>query len=418
MNRLLCRLGWLVCIVSSTNLLALDTNIRLKSFGTAAFLPSHDIQRRLDGTPAWDLNGDMRVMFRHDWGAVNLIVDHSTTFLSGDSFAFANAPQRTLDQSPLDDDARLMDLTANIEDGGRHRSLHRLDRLALRYRKGHWAVSLGRQAVSWGNGMVFSPMDLFNPFAPTVVDQDYKAGDDLILVERLLSGGSDLQFLAIGRRDASGDITGQAGSVAVKWHAFIGEAEMELLAAKHYTDQVLAVSTRLPLGGAMLRSDIVATRLRDGDVEVSGVANLDYSIVVGEILVYMFAEYYRNGFGVKNMPTSLSMLPEPLQTRLVRGEVFNIMRDYGAVGFAIPWHPLVNQSLAVLSNLHDSSSLLQTSVSYEPGDSQRLQLGVVKPLGRAGDEFGGIPLGGTPLPGSDLTSGGGTRLFFRWQYYF
>jgi hypothetical protein len=188
---------------------------------------------------------------------------------------------------------------------------------------------------------------------------------------------------------------------------------MELITAKHYADRVLAVSGRLPLGGAMLRSDIVATELKDGDIEISGIVNLDYSFAVGDDLVYVFAEYYRNGFGVSRLPGSLVMLPRPLQSRLARGEVFNVMRDYAAVGVAVPWHPLVNQSLTLLLNLHDSSSLVQTSASYEPGDHQRLQLGLVKPLGRAGDEFGGLP-----VLGSDLTLGGGASVFFRWLYYF
>jgi|TARA_B100000315_G_scaffold260445_1_gene321958 hypothetical protein len=403
----------LVCTLASTNTFALETNIRLKLFGTASFLPAHDVQRQLAGTPAWDLNGDMRIMFRHEWGAVRLLVDHSTTLLSGDTFAFANAPQTTLDQSLVDDDARIMDLTFDLEDGGRHRSLHRLDRLALQYRKGRWAVNVGRQAVSWGNGMVFSPMDLFNPFAPTVVDQDHKAGDDMILVERLFSSGNDLQLLVVGRRDLSGDITGQAASVASKWHAFIGNAELELLAAKHFSDRVVAIATRLPLGGAMLRSDIVATRLRHSDTKISAVVNLDYSIAARDVLIYLFAEYYRNGFGVTNMPDSIALLPLALQSRLARGEIFNVMRDYAAVGAAVPWHPLVNQSLAFLFNLHDASSLVQTSLVYDPSDHQRLQFGLVKSLGRAGDEFGGIP-----LAGDAVTTGAGTRLFFRWQYYF
>ena len=418
MSNMFSRLLWLVSIgvasiLAPADALALDTKVRLKLFGAAAFLPDHDLQRQLYGTPALDLNGDMRIMFRHNWGAVNLLVDHSTTLLSGDSYALRRAPQTSLDQTPVDDEVRIMDLTFDIEDGSRHRSLHRFDRLALQYRSGDWAVTLGRQAVSWGNGMAFSPMDLMSPFAPTVVDQDYKAGDDLIMVERLFSSGNDLQLLAVGRRSETGDVSGQSSSAAVKWHAFVGDGEMELLAAKHYDDKVLAVSGRFPLGGAMLRSDIVATELSDGDVEISGIVNLDYSFVVGDDLVYVFAEYYRNGFGVSKMPTSVANLPEPLATRLARGEVFNIMRDYGAIGLAVPWHPLVNQSLTLLLNLHDSSSLVQTSVSYEPGDHQRVQLGLVLPLGRAGDEYGGIP-----LLGKEHTTGGGARLFFRWLYYF
>jgi len=34
--------------------------------------------------------------------------------------------------------------------------------------------------LSWGNGLVFSPMDIVNPFDPTAVDTEYKAGDDML----------------------------------------------------------------------------------------------------------------------------------------------------------------------------------------------------------------------------------------------
>ena len=407
-NCVLCLVGLLV----STNATALELDVRLKWFGTVAFLPHHDIQRLQTGTPVYDNGADLRLLFRHKWSALNLIVDHSTTVISGDSFSFDSAPQTSLDQTIVDDDARIMDLTFEIEDGDRHRSLHRLDRLALQYRSGPWALTLGRQAVSWGNGLAFSPMDIFSPFAPTVVDQDYKAGDDLLLIERLFENGSDLQFLTIGRRTTSGDISGQVTSTAMKWHGFVGENEWEALAAKHYNDQVFAVSGMLPLGGAMLRSDIVATRLDSGKTQVSGVVNLDYSVVINDMLVYLFAEYYRNGFGMRQMPDNIGLIPEPLRVRLLRGEVFNVMRDYGTLGLTVPWHPLLNQSLTLLVNLRDSSSLLQTSISYEPGDHQRVQLGMMQSLGRGGDEFGGIP-----LQDKSITSGGGTRVFIRWLYY-
>jgi hypothetical protein len=41
-----------------------------------------------------------------------------------------------------------------------------------------------------------------------------------------------------------------------------------------------------------------------------------------------------------------------------------------------------------------------------------LEFGWVEPLGRAGDEFGGIP-----VAGDALTVGGGSQLFARWVYY-
>jgi hypothetical protein len=110
-------------------------------------------------------------------------------------------------------------------------------------------------------------------------------------------------------------------------------------------------------------------------------------------------------------------LPQPLLDRLGRGELFNLMRDYLAAGITHEWHPLWNQNLALIGNLHDGSALLQTQVTYEPGDHQRLQAGVVIPLGGAGDEFGGVPLA-TDVDGGQITTGGGARGYLRWVYYF
>ena len=393
-----------------------DFDARIKWFGAATAFPDHDLQRQLDATPAYDHNLDVRLMWERSWGPVALQIDHSTVYVAGDSFAFQGAPGTTLEQTPREDSRRVMDLTWNIDRGDDHQLLHRIDRLALKFRAANWGVTVGRQAVSWGSGRVFQPMDLFNPFAPTAVDRDYKAGDDLLLVERLFADGSDLQLLAVGRRDDEERFTGQAGSLAAKWHTFLGEGELELLAARHIADQVYGATVRWPVKGALLRSDVVATRLRDGDWELSAVANIDYSLMWGERNAYLFAEYFHSDFGVHELPDQIVMLPEALRLRLQRGELFNLMRDYLAAGGSVEWHPLWNHSVTIIANLHDASTLLQTQVTFEPGDHQRLEFGAVVPLGNKGDEFGGVPVFTEPL-GDVLTTGGGVRGFVRWVYY-
>ena len=394
-----------------------EFDARIKWFGSASAFPEHDIQRQLEGTPAYDHNLDLRLMWERAWSGLALQIDHSTSYVAGDSFGFASAPGTTLEQAPSDDDRRVMDLTWNIDSGSRHRALHRLDRLALKYRSSNWGFTLGRQAVSWGSGMVFQPMDLFNPFAPTTVDRDYKAGDDLFLVERLFSNGSDLQLLLVGRRDADEDFTGQAGSAAAKWHGFVGEGELELLAARHVADQVYGATVRWPLAGALVRTDVVATRLREGDWELSMILNIDYSLEVAGHASYVFAEYFHSDFGVHRLPDTAVGLPAPLRDRLERGELFNLMRDYVAVGGTFEWHPLWNQTLTVIANLADASSLVQSQLTFEPGDHQRLEFGVVVPLGSRGEEFGGIRVARDLLTGDALTTGGGLRGYVRWVYY-
>jgi len=317
-----------------------------------------------------------------------------------------------------DSDARrLMDLTWTLDEGSRHRLLHRFDRLAVRYSHSRWSITAGREAVSWGSGLVFQPLDLFNPFAPTTVDTDYKAGDDLLLLERLADDGSDLQLLAVARRNQDGDFSGTVSSVAAKWHGFVRAGELELLVAKHYRDQVYGLTVRWPVGGAMLRSDLAATRLDGGSWKVSGVLNVDYSLVLGGRNLYLFGEYFHNAFGVSELPESPLAYPEPLVARLARGELFNLMRDYLAAGVTIEWHPLWNHVTTVIANQNDGSVLLQSQISYQPGDNQQVDVGVVHPFGGRGDEYGGVPLVRDPT-GELLTTGGGTRGYLRWAYYF
>ena len=405
--------GLFVCLlVVSMSAAAMEFDTRLKWFSSGASLPSHDLQRQLDGTPAYDYTGEVRLMAESDAGNLSWIVHGTTTINGGDSFALPADPGNQLEQTPRDDDQRLMDLSWEIEDGSRHRSVARLDRLALQYRADSWAVTVGREAVSWGNGLVFQPMDLFNPFAPTTVDRDYKVGDDLILVDKLFSNGMDAQLLAVGRRDDEENFTGQAGSLALRLRGSAGEAGWDVAAGKHYADQVYGLGVRLPVGGALVRADLVATNVRHADWEFSAVINMDYSFTWLQKNVYVFAEYYRNGFGVNDLPESIVLLPEELLQRLQRGEIFTFQKDYLAVGTTIDWHPLWNQNISLITSLNDESSLLQTQFSYEPGDHSRLELGLVAPLGGRGDEYGGVP-----VAGDDVTTGGARQAFIRFVYF-
>jgi hypothetical protein len=390
-----------------------EFDARLKAFGTANMLPDEDIQREFSGSPAYDANLDLRLMFREDLGAWRLIVDHSSLFVTGDTYEFGVTGRGgSVDQTPTDDARRFFDLTWTLDKGSDYRLYHRFDRLALQYRADSWGVTIGREAVSWGSGKIFQPMDLFAPFAPTTVDRDYKAGEDLIIVDKLFAGGSDLQLLAIFRRDEDENRELDEGSYGGKWRAFLGASELELAAGSHYEDSVAGASFRFPIGGALVQTDWIGTYLdAEDEWKVSGVVNIDYSFSAWQKTAYVFAEYYRNGFGENRSPIDLGALPDYLVDRLARGEVFNFMKDYLGFGGSYQWHPLIVQSATVLVNLHDNSSLLQTNVTYEPSDHQRLEAGLTVTGGDRGDEYGRIAVL------ENFTTGGGSRVFLRWVYF-
>ena len=391
---------------------------RVKWYTSARSLPAGDTHRAETGksTPV-DHNADLRLMWRPALGPVQLHVDHSTVWQRND--AMGRSPGLTFDQTATGDERRALDLTWGGDNAtGNTRRLHRFDRLAAEYRTRRWGVTVGRQALSWGGGLAFQPMDLFNPFSPTTVDQDYKAGDDMILVERLFPDGSDLQVLVVGRRALAhagrlrGDVEWDASSLAAKYRTVMGENELELMAAEHYGEQVVGAGLRIPIGGALVRSDIIWTRV-DGRVNISGLVNADYTFGVAGGPVHVFGEFFHNGLGVSRLPEDLANLPGPLLERVsVRRELFNLMKNYLAAGASFRWHYLLNQSVAVIANLHDSSYVAQTSLTYDSGDASRLQVGLAKPFGAAGDEFGTLSVG------DDLSVGGGDQGFLRYVHYF
>ena len=386
-----------------------DFDVRIKWFASARSLPADDVLRQATGdATSMGHNADLRSMWRKEWGRVKLLLAHSTTWLHED--ARAASPGLTFDQTPTDDGRRLLDLSWPLGDRFHGERLHRLDRLALQYRNQRWGVTVGRQAVSWGGGLVFHPMDLFNPFAPTTVDQDYKAGDDLLLIERLFDDGSDLQLLAVGRRNADGQADFDASSIAAKYRAVVRGIEFELLASQHYRRQVYGVGLRVPAGGALVRSDL--TWSADDGGTFSGLVNADYSIGVRGAIVRVFGEYFYNGFGVDQLPRDFSRLPQPLIERIGRGELFNLMRHYLALGTSFRWHFLLDQSLALIANLRDGSFALQAALVYDASEASRLQVGVTMPFGKRGDEFGGVTVG------EGLTVGGGGQGFLRFVYFF
>ena len=153
-------------------------------------------------------------------GQLQFQVHHSSVLQAGDTAQWGQGAVAQVDQMTATDAHRLLDMTWQTDTGRRHQWSHRIDRMSVQWQQADWSVTLGRQAVSWGSGIVFQPLDPFNPFAPTAVDRDYKNGDDLVLVERLLPNGHDLQVLHVMRRDDRQQLRSRVSSTATKWHGY------------------------------------------------------------------------------------------------------------------------------------------------------------------------------------------------------
>ena len=390
----------------STSVTTADLTGRLKTFASVTELPDSDILKPTVNDALTDFRLDLRLMFKHAEGPVRLEFDPTLTWTGGDAIQVLRASSLPLDQLPGNDSTRYFDWSDELISDNENRLVTRIDRLSVAYRQPSWSVQVGRQAISWGSGLVFQPLDLFSPFAPTTIDREFKPGVDSVLFESLVGRSSELQLLWIGRQDDSA--YPEPHTVAMKWHTKLSEFSLDLIVAEHISDEFAALSLSLPVAGSLLR--IESSRLCSGTTcTISSLANVDYTFSLGPTLLYVFGEFYHNGFGLDR---STDQVPDALNERLARGELFTLMKNYGSVGLNITWHPLWSQSFIFLNNLEDESGLIQTAVNYEPGDATRMQFGVSAPFGDSNTEFGQRELS------DDFTSGGGATWFVSFAYYF
>jgi hypothetical protein len=378
--------------------------------------PQDSAYREIFGEVADDEYADLRLKFSGSRERFSVRADYQLIGQWGDSLDLpvdANG-LFLLPPSLPDDDRRWWDLTATISDNGSQGLVQRFDRLNIGYTGDKAVLRVGRQAVSWGNGLIYNPVDFFNPFNPAAVDTEYKLGEDMVYGQYLLDNGSDWQGVFVQRRDEQGNATGEQGTTALKFHGFGLEAEYDLLLAENLNQFIAGIGGVSNLGEAVLRGDITVTDARDGWV-TSLVANWSWSWVWGGYNATGVIEYYYNGFGLAEddyRPEKI-LADRDLAERLQRGELYTIGRHNMAGSLLVELAPLLNVTTNVFANLEDGSALAQVVVQWDLAQDWQLLAAATAPLGSRGTEYGGIETGL-----DDLTLAVGPSLLVQLAWYF
>ena len=373
-----------------------------RAIGTLTGVADNSLYDQVDSGPYIDGQAEWRQKNRLSIGSYWTVETHYELVASGGDTRQTNqtllaklpgASTSTLFvNQPMDDDRRLLDLTHVLTETDDTLVYHRLDRLNLTWSPDWGTVRLGRQALTWGDGLVFNPMDLVSPFAPTTVQRDYKTGDDMALVQ-LPVGESDAQLLYLPRRDPqTGDVKTDASSIALQYHTFAGPIEASAMAARHYEDTIGGLGASGYLGESAWRMNMVYTHLsaesRENDF-LQVVANLDYAWMWGTKNVYGLLEFYYNGLGCRD-DYQKALDNEALMERLLRGEMFTMGRFYLAGQIQVELHPLVQWHTTAIINLSDPSGLLQPQVLWDVASDVQLIIGAQWHWGASGTEFGGF----------------------------
>jgi len=297
---------------------------------------------------------------------------------------------------PPRDRRRLMDLTSTIDESDDYSFYHRLDRLYFTVMREWGALRLGRQAITWGNGLLFNPMDLFNPFSPSDIEREYKSGDDMVSLQWSPGETVNVQYLFVPRRDPlTGDIEWDQSSLAGKVHFARGVTECDAMVAAHYDDTIFGIGSAGYVSDAAWRCDAVYTFLdrRDtSDDYLSLVANIDYSWVWWKKNFYGYVEYYFNGLShdrYRDANANRNMFE-----RIDRGELFVLGRNYVSGHIRVELHPLCNMYMTVITNLNDHSGAVQPRVVWDVATNVRLTAGGNIFYGGDDTEYGGFRIEG------------------------
>lgn len=367
-------------------------------------------------SPAVDHYGDLRLKFDWQKDKVQLAADYQLIAGHGDSLILSSSlPGNVLISNTVPtDERRLFDLTQVISENSDSILVHRLDRLYLGITGKKTVVRIGRQAVSWGNGLIYTAMDFFNPFDPAAVDKEYKTGDDMLYGQYLKQNGDDIQAVWVVRRDINGNVSSDVDSIAAKYHGFSGNREYDLLLAQHFDDTIIALGGLTDISGALWRGDITLTDTQSDNI-ISLVTSLTYSWTGWGHNISGIAEYFYNGFGQANenySPTALAANPD-LVERLARGELFTLGRHYLALSALIEMTPLWLLTPNAFINIADGSFLAQLVTSYDLKQDLQVLAALSVPVGAAGTEYGGIDSG---IAGKQLSSG--ASIFAQLAWYF
>ncbi len=387
-------------------------------FSLQHFRPG-DLEAALVAPDVREHTMDLRLNARYRRRRLDVTTATEITVLGGNGVAAERTLPASLGQylpalSTRRDPHQWLDLDRTLTTFDRATLVGRLDRLSVGYTGDHFVARLGRQALSWGNGLVFQTLDLVNPFPPDVLDTDYKPGRDMLTTQWLFANGDDVQVIAVPGREGSGrPLTAGESSLAGKWHHFAGGMEVDVLAARHHGSTVVGGGASHSLAGGVWRVDVSDTSLPTGQVG-SLLANFDHGWAPGGRSLYAFGEYFYSGFGVDRIG------PRPHPDRIPRcstgWRVANCSTSGGTSwrrGCDTSGRRWSLLSPTAIVNLTDGSTFALVQVEYDWRQNLVLYAGVQAGLGARGSEYGGVASSATG--GSYLAPG--TRVWARLARY-
>lgn len=384
--------------------------VRSEAGVSASFADATSLEAALGYSNTFAAGGGLRLMWEGSADAFSFEFHAVGQAAHGSQVAAAGAMAPTAPVPP----PTLFDLTKTWTTGTNTAVIGSIDRASVAFTTDNLVLKLGRQAITWGSGMVFHPADIVAPFAPDAIDTSYKPGVDMLYTQLLLDNGADIQAIAVPRaKRYGGKVRVDQSTFAVRAGASFDAIDAAATLAFDRGDFVGVLGLSGPLGDASWNAEFVDWRLSGGGWYPSWLVNVSNFGTLGDWNVSYFAEYFHNGFGV-SPSTPLSALPASLTKRMSTGQVFFGGRDFLAAGGQIQLTPDLSVTPNAIVSLQGLSALASIGLAYSLGDNTDLSFNFSTPIGPDGSEFGGRET----APGSGIYAGPSRSATLRLVHYF
>ena len=376
--RLIVVLGFLPMLAGAaedeTNLLELRSSLKGTLLMTRAREVSLLAPEQVGAASFWRIRLEPRVL-PAPWLTIFGAYEQRVRVASSSSALASPGLPRTDTTAPW----RVVALEGSLSSGPSYSYWHEVDRLALSFHLPRVELTVGRQALGWGRGMMFGAVDVFAPFTPLEVDREWRRGVDAVRVDVRLTPRTSVEVVGVfgdhlDRSAFAGRLRGYLGPVDAEvvggWRAkdwFVGVTASASLFDAEFHGELAAFFLPVPwrYGGALGNDRLV----------LKAVLGASYQFNVGEGLRAV-VEYHASGFGLPFPASALDLAGDSaLQSRFLRGDFQILGRHVLGASLSYPVDLTLATSLQVLIDPLDGSGVVAPTVNWDLAENVSLLAG-------------------------------------------
>jgi hypothetical protein len=262
---------------------------------------------------------------------------------------------------------------------------HEIDRGLVALHPAWGDVTIGRQAIGLGRGVLFGAVDVFSPFSPLEVDREWRRGVDAFRTEYRLSPTSSAECIAVFGE------TWEQSALLSRLRGYLGEVDGSLIFGKRAEDLMVGSAFSAVVGEAEAHGDLSVfdTPEAQADGTLWGSKHLATKAVIGGSYTFdvgngltLLSEYHYSDFGLEDAEdASVRLQDRDFQRRFLRGDTQILGREAIAAQLSYPFSDAVNSSFLVLTNPTDDSGVISPSVRWDLDENVTLISNIFVPWG-------------------------------------